>query len=65
MARYRIVKRPSLYRRNTFVYDVEKRVLWLWRRVETAFLSLEAAELKVEEIRSYEPAKREVVREYD
>jgi hypothetical protein len=69
MARFRIVRRPSGLDPYRAVYDVELRVWWWWEAPGIGYLSLEAAQERVEELKRLRlvaaPIKREIVKEYD
>jgi hypothetical protein len=67
MARYRIIRRPSRVHADTYVYDIEERWLFWWQSVSVSWLSFEAAEQGLEEIRqaALMDAKPKVIKEYD
>lgn len=63
MTRYRIIRRAGLLHPLEAFYDVERRVLWWWERVGIAFLTIEAAKARIQELKEEEanPIKRQVV----
>ena len=67
MARYRIVKRPSRMYADTYVYDIEERLLFWWQSVSISWMSLESAEQGLDEIRkaALMDARPKVIKEYD
>lgn len=64
MARYRIVRRCSFVRAGIPIFEVEERCWWWWepRGICT---SLAEAELRIVELKTAKPIKRQVVKEYN
>jgi hypothetical protein len=64
MVRYRIVPRCSFIKAGVPIFEVEERS-WFWWEPRGIFESLSAAELRVVDLISASPIKREVVKEYN
>jgi hypothetical protein len=64
MARFRIKRRPSYCTPGRAVFDVEERCLFWWE-YRGMYLSLEGAEQEVEELKTMQPVKTKIMKEYD
>jgi hypothetical protein len=64
VARYRIARRGSFVQAGVPIFEVEEKCLFWWEP-RGIFDSLAAAELRVSDLMSAEPIKREVVKEYE
>ncbi len=50
MAKYRIIRRAGYVEPTKAVYDVERRELWWWDKVGIAYLSIESAKARIQEL---------------
>lgn len=64
MARYRIVQRPSLFTRGQRIFETQERCLFWWE-FRGLFLTLEAAEQRIQELQTIKPVETKVLKEYD
>lgn len=63
MAKYRIIRRAGYVDPTKAVYDVERRELWWWHNVGVAYLSIESAKARIQELQKAgaNPIKTEIV----
>lgn len=67
MARFRIVRRPSVMVLNCWVYDIQRRYFFWWKTVSSSWLSLESAEAGLIGLKETEKMdlRPKVIKEYD
>ena len=64
MARYRIIRRGSCVQAGMPIFVAEEKC-WFWWEPRGIYLTFAEAELRVSELITAVPIKREVVKEYE
>ena len=64
MARYRIKQKPSACTAGQRIFEAEERCFFWWEP-RGIFLSLEAAEQRIQELQTIKPLETKILKEYD